>query len=117
MARRRDAELVKDIREAIGRISRYIEDVSYAAFLEDTKTQDAVVRNLEVIGEAVRGLSEEFRQQHADLNWKAMAGMRDRLIHHYFGVNWDVVWDVIQQKLPELREALGSAIQRDDSGV
>lgn len=114
MARRQDAELIDDILEAISRIFHYTEGQSYEAFLEDAKTQDAVVRNLEILGEAVRGLSGEFQKSHANLDWKSMTGMRDRLIHHYFGVNWDIVWNVIQEKLPGLHESLASTPRADE---
>ena len=59
------------------------------------------MRNLEIIGEAVKGLSSEFRKNHQGVPWQDIAGMRDRLIHDYAGVNWDIVWDVLQTKLPE----------------
>ena len=106
MPRRGDAEFAKDINEAIGRIKLYSNGMTYEAFLLDTKTQDAVIRNLEIIGEAVKRLSVEFRKGHKDVRWPDVAGMRDRLIHNYFGVNWEIVWDVIQTKLPGLKAAL-----------
>lgn len=84
--------------------------MSSEAFLTDTKTQDAVVRNLEIIGEAVKGLSPDFRRAHKDIAWKDIGGMRGRLVHHYFGVNWDIVWDVIEHRLPELKKQLGRAL-------
>lgn len=106
MAKRQDADLVSDIQEAIGRIRHYTQGLSYEAFLVDTKTQDAVVRNLEIVGEAVKSLSAGFKKRHEDVNWKDVAAMRDRLIHHYFGVNWAIVWDVVTAKLAELSRHL-----------
>ena len=106
MSKRRDADLVEDIREAIIRIERCTAGLTLDAFLADTKTQDATVRNLEIIGEAVKGLSSDFKKKHQDVPWQAIAGVRDRLIHDYAGVNWDIVWDVLQTKLPELRRQL-----------
>lgn len=103
MSSRGDLESIKDVREAIARIQRYLKGVSYKRFLEDTKTQDAVVRNLEIIGEAAKSISTEFKKEHKDTDWKGMAGMRDRLIHRYFGVNLDIVWSVVKEKLPELQ--------------
>ncbi|MSP88315.1 MAG: DUF86 domain-containing protein [Alphaproteobacteria bacterium] len=73
--------------------------------------QDAVVRNLEIIGEATKGLSPEFRKIHRAVAWREIAGMRDRLVHHYTGVNWDIVWDVIQAKLPELGSQLARVLR------
>ena len=106
MSKRRDPELVEDISEAITRIERYTAGLTLDAFLADTKTQDATVRTLEIIGEAVKGLSSEFRKKHQSVPWPDIAGMRDRLIHDYAGVNWDIVWDVLRTKLPELRRHL-----------
>ena len=106
MSKRRDADLVEDISEAITRIERYTAGLTLDTFLTDTKTQDATVRNLEIIGEAVKGLSSDFRKRPHGVPWQDIAGMRDRLIHDYAGVNWDIVWDVLQTKLPELRRHL-----------
>jgi uncharacterized protein with HEPN domain len=69
--------------------------MTFEAFLRDTKTQDAVVRNLEIIGEAAKGLSGKVRERYPAVPWKGMAGVRDRLIHHYFGVSLDVVWEIV----------------------
>jgi uncharacterized protein with HEPN domain len=106
MSKRRDADLVEDINEAITRIERYTAGLTLDAFLADTKIQDATVRNLEIIGEAVKGLSSDFRKKHRHVPWQDIAGMRDRLIHDYAGVNWDIVWDVVQTKVPQLRRHL-----------
>ena len=95
--------MVRDVREAIVRIRRYLRGMTYRRFLVDTKTQDAVVRNLEILGEAAKSVSADFRKRHQDVDWKGMAGMRDRLIHQYFGVNLDIVWSVAREKLPGLR--------------
>ncbi|MEI8205946.1 MAG: DUF86 domain-containing protein [Kiritimatiellales bacterium] len=76
--------------------------MSYDAFLKDKRTQDAVVRNIEILGEATKNISAAFRAQHSDIPWKNIAGMRDKLIHDYFGVNFDVVWSVVQTDLPPL---------------
>lgn len=99
MSKRSDREFLSDILEAIRRIKAYTSETTYEAFLQDTKTQDAVIRNLEIIGEAVKNLSEEIRQRYSAVPWKSMAGVRDRLIHHYFGVNVDVVWEIVRVEL------------------
>ncbi len=76
--------------------------MSYEDFLEDTKTQDAVVRNLEIIGEATKSLPLKFKESYQEIPWKSMAGMRDKLIHDYFGINTDIVWGVAKKNIPDL---------------
>jgi uncharacterized protein with HEPN domain len=70
--------------------------------LDDLKTQDAIVRNIEIIGEATKNLSAYFRNQYPAIPWKNLARMRDKLIHDYFGVNLDIVWGVLKEDIPEL---------------
>lgn len=88
--------------EAVRRIQEYVGTMSYEQFRKDIRTQDAVMRNLEILGEAAKNISAVFRKKHANVPWKQLAGLRDRLIHHYFGVNLDIVWGVIQKELPDL---------------
>ena len=99
MSKREDVELLSDIREAITRIRAYIKGMGYGEFLNDTKTQDAVVRNLEIIGEATKNLSNELRGEYTEIPWKQQARLRDRLIHH---VNYDIVWDIATEELPRV---------------
>ncbi|MCB0155366.1 MAG: DUF86 domain-containing protein [Anaerolineae bacterium] len=106
MSDRGDVAFLADIREAIRRIDKYVDGLNYDAFLADTKTQDAVVRNLEIIGEAVKNVSEELRWNYPAVPWKELAGLRDKLIHHYFGVNFDIVWNIITEELPDIYEQL-----------
>ena len=100
MSKRRDIYFLSDSKEAILRINVYIENLSYENFLEDIKTQDAVVRNLEIIGEATKNVSEELKGKYPQIRWKDLAGVRDKLIHHYFGVNLDIVWNIVKKELP-----------------
>ena len=90
------------IRDAIERVAEYTTD-GKDAFFADRKTQDAVVRNLEVIGEAVKHVSTELKAAHPDIPWQQIAGMRDKMIHEYFGVNLKVVWEVVARDLRELK--------------
>lgn len=106
MSKRADTDYLLDIREAIRRIVEYVGAMTYAEFLSDFKTQDAVTRNLEVIGEATKNISTELRLRHAVVPWKSMAQVRDRLIHHYFGVNPDIVWVIVKNELTELDRVL-----------
>jgi len=103
MSKRGNREFLSDIEEAIKRIESYVDKIDYKEFVKDIKTQDAVVRNLEIIGEEVKNLTMDLKKKHKDVEWKKIAGMRDKIIHYYFGVNWDVVWNVIKDKLPELK--------------
>ena len=102
MSKRGDFELVCDIKEAIERIISYTTGFSYDDFSKDIKTQDAVVRNLEIVGEAAKNLSNEFTKANSDIPWKKLAGVRDRLIHHYFGINLDIVWSIVKDEMPSL---------------
>ncbi|MBI2137783.1 DUF86 domain-containing protein [Candidatus Woesearchaeota archaeon] len=79
---------------------------------DDDKTSSAVVRKLEVIGEAAKQIPEKIRRKHADIPWQEMAGMRDRLIHAYFGIDYTLVWDVIFNELPRVKESM-KAVLRD----
>jgi uncharacterized protein with HEPN domain len=82
------------------------------AFFADQKTQDAVIRNIEIIGQAVKGVSEETRALEPGVPWRQIAGMRDKLIHEYFGVDLALVWDVVESELPTLRPRLEELVQR-----
>jgi uncharacterized protein with HEPN domain len=73
-----------------------------AVFVQDETLKRAYVRSMEVIGEAVKQLPDELRQKYGAIEWRAMAGMRDRLIHNYFGIDYDIVWDVVINKIPAL---------------
>ena len=77
----------------------------------DTRTLDAVLRNLEVIGEAVKMLPEEVRSRGRDVEWKKIAGLRDILIHRYFGIDLEIIWDVVRNQLPVLRERVAKLLE------
>ena len=102
MSNRTDTELLYDIQEALRRIKAYTHEMVYEEFIVDTRTQDAVIRNLEIIGEASKKLSVDLRNKHPDVPWKKMAGTRDRLIHDYIGVDIEIVWQIVIAELPDL---------------
>jgi uncharacterized protein with HEPN domain len=98
------------VRDAIERIDVFTSG-GREQFFTDLMVQDAVIRNLEVIGEAVKGLSDELRATNPDVPWKQIAGMRDVLIHHYFGVKLETVWQVVVDHLPPLRQRIGQLLK------
>jgi uncharacterized protein with HEPN domain len=104
---------MQDILLAIERIESFISGMDYDAFVEDDKTLSAVVRKLEIIGEAVKQLPDSYTQQHPTVPWKQIAGMRDKLIHFYFGVDPLLVWQTVKNRLPELKSAMVVAIKSD----
>jgi uncharacterized protein with HEPN domain len=103
---------LEDILAAIGKIKRYTKGLSKQDFVADDKTLDAVVRNLEVIGEAVKQLPADLRSREPGIDWQKIAGLRDILIHQYFGIDPDIVWDIVQNKLPALEVSV-SALRRE----
>jgi uncharacterized protein with HEPN domain len=116
MSDRTDKEFLEDVQEAIRRIRAYVTGMTAGTFLTDIKTQDAVIRNLEIIGEATKNLSEAIRAKHPEVPWKSMAGVRDRLIHHYFGVNFDIVWQIVTMELPQMASLLEGIAGDEETG-
>ncbi|GMQ25008.1 DUF86 domain-containing protein [Algoriphagus sp. oki45] len=96
---------------SIRKIRSYTQDFSESDFLSSPLVQDAVIRNLEVIGEATKKLSAEFRGTYPKIEWKKIAGMRDKLIHDYIGVDLWAVWAVVEQIIPDFEEKIDSIIK------
>jgi uncharacterized protein with HEPN domain len=92
-----------------------MEGLEKAAFLHDETLKRAFVRSVEIIGEAVKPLPDDVKQRHSHVEWRAMAGMRDRLIHGYFGVDYDIVWDVVSNKIPELQRAVTHILHQESA--
>ncbi|MCD6287026.1 MAG: DUF86 domain-containing protein [Anaerolineae bacterium] len=118
MSSRTDIEFLRDIQQGVRRIRTYRQTptaITYDQFRADIRTQDAILRNLEIIGEATKHLSPDLRDRYPDVPWKGMAGIRDRLIHHYFGVNLDIVWDIAAVELPMLESQINMILQDEEN--
>ena len=112
---RRDAAVfLDDVIEACDKINRYTSGFTVEQFRRDEKTIDAVVRNLEVIGEAAKNIPDEMRAKIA-VDWKKIAGLRDVLIHEYFGIDLEIIWDIVENKIPTLRREISSYVSK--SGI
>ena len=107
---REDRVYLEHIRDALDRVVAYTQG-GRDVFLDDPKTQDAVIRNLEIVGEAVKQLSIELMETYPDIPWKRISGFRDVLIHHYFGIKLDTVWEVVQREIPVLRAAINQILK------
>lgn len=103
---------LKHIQESIEKIERHTKEMSEGEFKDDIKTQDAIIRRVEIIGEAVKNLPSEFKRKHSKIEWREIAGMRDKLIHEYFGVNLDMVWEVIRKDIPKLKEQILGLLEK-----
>ena len=106
----RDFEVyLEDIRQAIGKIQSYTVGLTRDMFDQDDRTIDAVIRNLQIIGEAAKMIPESVRSNYPIVEWKKIAGLRDILAHQYFEVDLDIIWDILQNKLPTLAQALSES--------
>ncbi|BBL82788.1 DUF86 domain-containing protein [Thermus thermophilus] len=104
---KRDARLLlQDMLESLEKIDRYTAGLTFERFAQDDRTVDAVVRNLEVIGEAARQIPSEVRERYPEVPWRRVIGLRNVVVHEYFAVDVEIVWTVVRQSLPELKEAL-----------
>ena len=97
---------LEDILESINRIEKYVKGKTKEEFLDNHEKQDAIIKRLEVIGEAVKNIPPEIKKKHSKIPWKDMAGMRDILVHEYFGVIMDRVWDTAKNDIPKLKKQI-----------
>lgn len=112
---KRDPRLyIDDILDAIERIEKYVEGLSFEDFSKDSKTVDALVRNFEIIGEATKRVPAEIKGKYPQIPWKMMAGTRDKLIHEYFGVNLQVLWKAVKDDIPPLKRSIEQLLQKID---
>ncbi|MCX7855683.1 MAG: DUF86 domain-containing protein [Anaerolineae bacterium] len=111
----RDPRLyLEDICEACEKILRYTEGMGFYDFVEDERTFDAVVRNLEIVGEAARHISAEIRQRYPGVDWARIVALRNIVAHEYFGVDEEIIWDIVQNKIPVLLEQVRRILQNEE---
>jgi len=108
MSRRDWTLFVADIQQACDKIGGYVSGMSFEDFCADTRTVDAVVRNLEIIGEASRGIPDDKKFLKPEIDWAAIRGLRNRIVHEYFGLSLSVIWAIVQTDLPVLAQQLSS---------
>jgi len=106
---------LEDILKSATKVSRYTDGMSFEDFLADERTMDAVVRNLEIIGEAAKNVPLEVRSRYPDIEWRKIAGLRDILSHTYFKVSEAILWDVVQNEVPPLAEKVNQILENESS--
>lgn len=109
---KRNEVFVRHILDEINFIVKKSKELKYDDLIRDETLKRAFLRSLEVIGEATKNISMDFRRDHPHIKWKELAGLRDKLIHEYFGVKWEIVWDVIENLVPNLKEQIETILKR-----
>jgi len=102
---------LSDILKAFEAIESFVEGQSFEDFKKDDKTSSAVIRKFEIIGEAAKQVPENVKQRYPSIPWKEMTGMRDKLIHFYFGVNYELLWQTIRNRIPEIKPVIRQILQ------
>jgi len=106
--------IARHILDSIDAITSYLKGVSKSDLEKDRLKQSAVIRELEVIGEAVKNISESIKKEYPNIQWKQIVGMRDKLIHHYFGVDLDTIWETIEKDIPNLEKCIKQILQKNN---
>jgi len=107
---------LEDMRKACEKVIRFTQKFTREQFVADEKTFDAVMRDLEIIGEAAKHIPPEVRAQHPDVDWRKIAGLRDVVIHEYFGIDIELIWDIITREIPELLPRLNRMLSETREG-
>jgi uncharacterized protein with HEPN domain len=105
-------DYLRDLLDAIEKTQQFIQDLEFEDFKQDDKTKFAIIRALEIIGEATKHISEDFRKKYPEVPWKDMAGMRDVLIHDYFGIDEETVWITVKEKIPQLKPSIEEILSK-----
>ena len=108
---------IEDILDCILKIEQFIKDMTYEEFCNDEKTASAVMRKIEIIGEASKNIPSNIKQKYKDIPWRNMAKIRNKLIHAYFHINYAMVWKTIKEKFPELKEKIQLIIKNEKNKV
>jgi len=114
MFSRGDKEFVIDMFLSCQKILEYTKGMNFKEFEKDQKTIDAVVRNIEILGEAVKNISQGFREKYINVEWSEIARTRDKLIHFYFGIDKEVIWDIVNVDIPKLFEKLRQILKEEN---
>jgi uncharacterized protein with HEPN domain len=114
MKKREYRDYLHDIFSSIDDIASFIADMTYENFLKDRKTSHAVIRSIEIIGEAAKHLPKSLKDKYPAVAWKRMAGMRDKVIHEYFGVNYEIVWKTAIKDIPALKKGLSQVMKQEN---
>jgi uncharacterized protein with HEPN domain len=112
---KRDYKLfVKDILDAIDKIEEFIGRMEYGEFIQDDKTSTAVVKKIEIIGEAIKNIPRDVKARYNFIPWRDIVGMRDKITHDYFGIDYEIVWKVVKEKLPALKIQVEQVLKEMD---
>ena len=106
---------LEDILKSCQRITGYTVGMTFDAFVKDILVYDAVLRNIEIVGEAVKQIPKGIQKQHPEIDWRRIAGMRDIVAHHYFSIHDEIVWDIVANKIPELEAQVGQILKEIQS--
>lgn len=109
----RNIELyIDDIQESIRRVEEYVKGYNYERFVQDRKTVDAVIRNFSIIGEAASRIPRKIQEKYSQIPWFEIIGMRNKVVHEYFGINEEILWKTIQEDLPKLKKQLKELFEK-----